>query len=207
MPDELKELFEKFLRRELAELRQNKIRTIALAVSFVAVTILYFVFNDDAEEIDLSDPPPVTKDLPVQKLHDKKISAQVPESPDGVKIVLGATTDELFIDDPFQGKEKPLPPKKVDLPPIPPPSPIQQPIQPSPQPIQQPPSKVEPKEKIFLTGTAVSVDNKTAMFLRGEKNFFRSVGEEVDGRIISDITPDFVTFTDGTRVFITKELK
>ena len=203
MFDELKELFEKFLRRELAELRQNKTRTIALAVTFVAVTILYLSLNDDGgEEINLNDAPPVTKDLPVQKLHDKKISAQVPESPDGVKIVLGATTDELFIGDPFQGKEKPPPPKKVELPPIPPPSPIQ----PSPQPIQQPPTKVEPKEKIFLTGTAVSGDNKTAMFLRGGKNFFRSVGEEVDGRIISDITPDFVTFTDGMRVFITKEL-
>ena len=120
----------------------------------------------------------------------------MPESPDGVKIVLGATSDELFIGDPFQGKEKPPLPKKVELPTIPPPQSIQ----------PQPPPKVEPKEKIFLTGTAVSGDNKIAMFLRGKENFFGTIGDEVGGRIISDITPDFVIFADGKRVYIQKGL-
>ena len=206
MSDELKELFAKFFSRELDELRRNKTRTIALAVCVVGSAIAYVVLNDDGEEIDLNDTPPVTKDLPAKDLpaknsSDKKISAQVSESPDGVKIVLGATTDELLIADPFQGKEKPPPPKKVEPPTIPPPVP------PLPQPIQQqPPPKVEPKEKIILTGTAVSGDNKVAMFLRGKENFFGTIGDEVGGRIISDITPDFVTFTDGKRVYIQKEL-
>ena len=125
--------------------------------------------------------------------------AKVPETIDGVKIVLGANNEQLFVADPFAGIEKPKPePPKVELPKIPPPS---QPVQP---PQVQP--KVEPKEKIILTGTAISGDNKTAMFLRGKQTIFVTVGEEVGGRIISDISPDFVTFADGTRLYLQKEL-
>ncbi|MBR1646781.1 MAG: hypothetical protein IJ685_08395, partial [Selenomonadaceae bacterium] len=133
----------------------------------------------------------------------KKISVQLPETIDGVKIVMGANSDELFIADPFAVTEKPKPkplpppPPKVELPKIPPPQPIQQP---------QTPPKVEPKEKIILTGTAISGDNKIAMFLRDKQTEFLTVGDEIGGRIISDITPEFVTFADGKRVYLQKEL-
>ena len=204
MNDELKAKLMEFLRRDLGELRKHKNRTIALAVCFFV--LLIYAWEPDGsnvEEIDLSDTQPVTKDLPVQKLPDKKISVQLPETIDGVKIVMGANSDELFIADPFAVTEKPKPkplpppPPKVELPKIPPPQPIQQP---------QTPPKVEPKEKIILTGTAISGDNKIAMFLRDKQTEFLTVGDEIGGRIISDITPEFVTFADGKRVYLQKEL-
>ena len=204
MNDELKTKLMEFLRRDLGEIRRHKYRTIAMVV-FIFVSLIYAWEPEgkNVEEIDLSDTPPVTKDLPVQKLPDKKIPAQIPETTDGVKIVMGANSEQIFIADPFAGTEKPkplppTPPKQVELPKIPPPS------QP-PQPLQQPP-KVEPKEKIILTGTAISGDNKIAMFLRDKQTEFLSVGDEIGGRIISDITPEFVTFADGMRLYLQKEL-
>ena len=197
MNDELKAKLMEFLRRDLDELRKNKVRVITMiACIFAGLIYSWEPESTNVEEIDLSQP--VTKDLPVQKLPVK--SAQVPESLDGVKIVLGANNEQLFVADPFAGveKPKPAPPPKVELPKIPPPS---LPVQP---PQVQP--KVEPKEKIILTGTAISGDNKTAMFLRGKQTIFVTVGEEVGGRIISDISPDFVTFADGTRLYLQKEL-
>ena len=194
MDDELKAKIMEYLRRDLDELKQNKVRVIALGVCLL---LLIFVWLSDdggnVEEIDLSDATPVTKDLPVQKLP-AKVPEKMPEALDGVKIVIGANVDELFINDPFAAppKPKPEPPKKIELPPIPPPA----------QPIQQPPPKVEPKEKLTLTGTAISGDNKTAMFLRGKQTVFLTVGDEIDGRIISEITPDSVTFADGLRIYI-----
>ena len=203
MNDELKEKIMEFWRRDLDEIRKNKRRTIALAICFFVLLIYAWEpEGKNVEEIDLSDAPPVTKDLPVQKLPDKKIPAQIPETTDGVKIVMGANSEQIFINDPFAGPEKPkpppTPPKQVELPKIPPPSQ-------TPQPLQQPP-KVEPKEKIILTGTAISCDNKTAMFLRDKQTEFLSVGDEIGGRIISDITPEFVTFADGMRLYLQKEL-
>lgn len=124
---------------------------------------------------------------------------------------MGANADRLFIGDPFEVEEKPEP---VPEPPIiqePPPPPLpkipaapEQPIviEPTPEP------KIEqPKEKILLTGTAISGANKTAMFLRGNETLFLTIGEEIGGRKISDITPDFVTFEDGKRIYFQKELE
>ena len=185
MPDEVKEI----LRRELDELKQNKIRVLALVACFIF--LLIFWITDDTssgEEIILDDKPPATKDLPVEVL-------PVTKNPDGVKIVLGANADRLFIGDPFAVEEEVKPPPTPPLPAIPPPSIV---IEPPPQP---------PKENISLMGTAISGANKTAMFLRGKETLFKTIGEEIDGRIILDITPDFVTFEDGARIYFQKELK
>ena len=200
--DELKALLAKRFRHDLDELKQNKIRVIAIGVCFVMLVAFKLSDDENGEEINV-DAPPVTKDLPVQKLP-AKVPAQMPASLDGVKIVLGATNDELFIGDPFATPPKPKPPPKVEppkveLPTIPPPQPLEPPQTP-------PPTKVEPKEKIVLTGTAISGTNKTAMFLRDKKNVFLYVGDEIGGRIIADITPDFVIFTDGKRLYLQKEL-
>ena len=186
MPDELK----KILQRELEELKQNKIRAIALGVCFV-ILLIFWISDDTSggEEIILNEtpPPPVTKDLPVKVL-------PVEKTPDGVTLVLGANADELFIGDPFAGKEKPKPPPKVEFPP---------PI------IFQPPQEKisEPVEKIILTGTAISGANKLAMFLRGKETVFLTIGEEIGGKKIFDISPDFVTFEGGEKIFIQRELK
>ena len=191
MPEELKEI----LRRELDELKQNKIRVGILAACVVILLIVWITDGSDGEEIVLTDEPPLTKDLPIKTL-------PVAKSPDGVKIILGATADRLFIGDPFAVEEKvaveppPTPKPTPPLPKIPPPSII---IEPTHEP-------EKPKEKIILTGTAISGDNKTAMFLRGDETLFLTVGEEIGGRKISEISPDFVTFEDGERIYFQKEL-
>lgn len=192
MPDE----FKKILQRELDELKQNKIRATALAVCFI-VLLIFWITDDSSrgEEISLNeeppavDTPPATKDFPVVNLPTK--------SPEGVTLVLGANAEPLFVGDPFAAKEKPkpTPPPKVILPPIP-----------SAAPQPQPPAPPQPQEKITLTGTAISGENKTAMFLRGKETLFLTVGEEIGGKKISDITPDFVTFDNGERLFIQKGL-
>ena len=202
MSDKLKEI----LQHELDELKQNKIRAIALGVCFVVVLVFWIVDDtSDDEEIILNEPTttadalPVTKDLPVANL-------PIEKSPDGVTLVLGANADPIFVGDPFAGKEKPKPkppPPKVVAPPVPPIA--LQPPQPPPQILEQP--KPQPQEKIILTGTAISGEKKFAMFLRGKETIFLTIGEEIGGKKISDITPDFVTFADGARVFIQRELR
>ena len=181
-----------FLRHELEELKQNKVRAIALGVCFVVLLIFWATDEDSGgEEIALDEPPPLTKDLPVKVL-------PVEKSPDGVTLVLGANADELFIGDPFAGEDKPKPPSKINPPPVPPIV-----IQP-PQPIAQ---IEQPRERIILTGTAISGEVKTAMFLRGKETLFLTVGEEVGGKKISDITAEFVAFEDGQRIYLQKELR
>ena len=189
MPDELK----KFLSRELDELKQHKVRAIALGVCLVVLLIVGTLDDGSGgEEIILVDAPPVTKDLPVNSLPVKPLP--VAKSPDGVTVVLGANADALFIGDPFAVEEKPKPkptqPTTTPLPTIPPPQVVIQP--------PAPPSQVEqPKEPLALTGTAISGDNKTAMILRGKETLFLTIGDVIDGRQIVDITPDFVTLDDG----------
>lgn len=195
--DELK----KFLSHELDELKANKIRAGALGVCF-AVLLIFWATDDnsDGEEITIDAPPPLTKDFPVKPL-------PVTKSPDGVTTVLGANADALFIGDPFAFEEKPKP--QPPPPPQPPPTlpKIPEPpvvIQPTSEPKAEPPKPTEP---ITLTGTAISGNSKTAMFLRGKETLFLTVGEELDGRRIVDITPEFVTFASGERVYLQKELR
>jgi len=195
MSDELK----KFLSRELDELKQNKVRAIALGVCFIILLIVWTIDDTSGgEEIILVDAPPVTKDLPVKSL-------PVSKSPDGVTVVLGANADALFIGDPFAGEEKPKP--QPQPPPSPPP-PL--PTIPQPhvviQPPEPPPQVEQPKETLTLTGTAISGDNKTAMILRGKETLFLTIGDVIDGRRIVDITPDFVTLDDGERIYLQKGL-
>ncbi len=184
----------KILQHELDELKQNKIRATALSVCFLVLLIFWATDDSSGGEEILIEESPATKDLPVKVL-------PVEKSPAGVTLVIGANAEALFIGDPFAGEEKPKPPPKSPSPqPLPeiPPVVIQTP------PVEEKPA--EPKEKIILTGTAISGDNKTAMFLRGKETLFLTVGEELDGKKILDITPDFVTFEGGDNVFIQKEL-
>lgn len=194
MLDELKN----FLSHELDEIKKDKVRVIGLVVCLIA--LLIFLAVDDSssgEEIILNDKPPATKDLPVKVLH-------VEKSPDGVTKVLGAKADALLIEDPFAVEEKPKlepPPPRIDnrAPKI---SEVVPPIA-----IQPPKPKTEPsKETLTLKGTAISGDNKRAMILRGDETLFLTIGDEISGRKISDITADFVTFDNGERVYLQKEL-
>ena len=191
--DELK----KFLRHDLDELKANKIRVAALAVCFGVLLIFWVVDDGSGGEEILIDAPPVTADLPAKVL-------PVSKTPDGVTKVLGANADALFIGDPFAVEEKPEPPPTPQ-----PPQPLPQIPEPVAPVVIQPPEvePPKPKEPITLTGTAISGDNKTAMILRGKETLFLTIGEELDGRRIIEITPEAVTFDDGERVCLQKELK
>lgn len=190
MSDALK----KFLASELEELKRNKIRATAL-VACVIVLLIFWIADDTPppEEISLNEPTiaPVTKDLPAKPL-------PVEKSSDGVTLVTGANSDPLIVADPFAvpAKPKPSPPPKSaeSLPPIP--------IQPP----KDPPITAQgepPKEKILLTGTATSGENKMAMFLLGDKEtIFLKVGEKLGGRQIVDIGSDFVIFDDGECLYL-----
>ena len=182
-----------FLRHELDELKQNKVRAIALGVCFVVLLIFWATDDSSGGEEIILDEPPLTKDLPVKVL-------PVEKSPDGVTLVLGANADELFIGDPFAGEDKPEPPSQVTPPHVPS-------ILIQPPPVEQPKQPKQPKERIILTGTAISGEVKTAMFLRDKETLFLTVGEEIGGKKISDISAEFVTFEDGQRVYLQKELR
>ena len=188
MPDELKN----FLNRELEELRQNKIRAGALVACLIFLLAYCFIDDDShTEEISLNEPTkidsqPVTKDFPTKPL-------PVTKNFDGVTVVIGANADALTVSDPFAGEEKSTQPTKPVAPTVP-----------VAQITIQPPTIPKPQEKIILTGTAISGDNKTAMFLRGKETIFLSIGEEINGQQIIDITPDFVTFADGKRIYVEK---
>ena len=184
MSDKLKE----FLRGELEELKQNKIRVAAIGVCLVVLIGVWLTDDTSGgEEVDLSkttvDKPPTTKDVPAKP-------SPAPINVDGVTPVLGAVADPLIIADPFAGIDKPKPPPK-------PVAPVN---------FQLPPTIPQPsQEKITLTGTALG-EVKTAMFLRGNKTIFLTIGDELNGRRIVDITADFVAFDDGSRVFMQKDV-
>ena len=182
MSDELK----KRLRRELDEIRRNKIRIVALGVCVVIAAIMWLINNSSrGEEIALNEPTPApaTSDLPVKPLPAVK-------SVDGVTTVLGADASPLIVVDPFAGAQKPKPAPKIAAPNLP--------TIPNPQPQPTP----KPQESIALTGTALSGSSKVAMFLRGKETLFLTIGDELGGRKISDITADAVIFADGSIIII-----
>ena len=182
MSDELK----KRLRHEIDEIRRNKIRVVALGVCVVIAAIMWLINNSSrGEEIALNEPTPApaTRDLPVKPL-------PVMKSVDGVTTVLGADASPLIVSDPFAGTQKPKPAPKVAAPILP--------TIPNPTPPTAPP----PQESITLTGTALSGNFKTAMFLRGKETLFLTIGDDIGGRKISDITRDAVIFADGSIVTI-----
>lgn len=110
------------------------------------------------------------------------------KSVDGVTPVLGADSNPLIVADPFAGVQKPKPAPKVAAPNLPT----------IPNPTQSLPTTSAPQESITLTGTALSGNSKMAMFLRGKETLFLTIGDEIGGRKISDITRDAVIFADGS---------
>ena len=198
----------KFLQSEVDELKQNKIRAIALGVCFFVVVVIWAGENfSRGDEIALNDPPPVatvntppttaTKDLPLTSL-------PAGNNLDGVTELIGANTEPLNVTDPFAAEEKSepkptAPPATVE--PIPP-------AQIQPLPAAPPaPTPPKPREQIILIGTAISGTDKTAMLQLGKQTMFFSVGDVIDGRRIIDIGTDFVTLDDGETLRLQKELK
>ena len=133
---------------------------------------------------------------------DKSVSStQIAVTSDSVKPLIGASSDEIFIQDPFkvaaqidnfeslEDDEKILPP--VPIPPV----------------IFETP-KVEdkvPTAEVILQGIAVAEDS-TALFKKifGGKveTLFLKIGDKVNDKIIVEIGQNFVTLEDGEKIFI-----
>ena len=174
-------MFEKFFKNELNEIKKNKVRVFSVTLCFLfAVAFAIWNFFDTGEEIDISD----------DEVADEKI-----------KVARGANSDILFVQNPFaleveeeieipQVEEKIVEPIKVE---------------------ETPPQEISPpvEENFYLLGTAVTAEEKIALLQitsnSSTENFFATIGDIVNGRRISDISADSLTFDDGTKIFVSHD--
>ena len=184
-------MFEKFFKNELNEMKKNKVRVFSVTLCFLfAVTFAIWNFFDTGEEIDISD----------EKISDKKNSDDE-VADEKIKVARGANSDILFVQNPFaieveeeieipQVQEKIVEPIKVE---------------------ETPPQEISPpvEENFYLLGTAVTAEEKFALLQittnSSTENFFATIGDIVNGRRISDISADSLTFDDGTKIFVSHD--
>ena len=176
-----------FLQVQLDEIRENKIRFGLIVASLIVVIIIAALDFETGEEIQLD-------------AQDKSVSStKIAVTSENVKPLIGASSDEVFIQDPFQisVKVEPLEDEEKILPPVPIPPVI----------FETP--KVEdkvPTAEFILQGIAVAEDS-TALFKKifGGKveTLFLKIGDKVNDKIIVEIGQNFVTLEDGEKIFIT----
>lgn len=203
-----------FLKAQLEEIRENKLRFGLLVVVLFATII--FVMTDSferGEEIDLAAPQKISQVEPVQTQAVDNLPAENLASTTGnVKAVIGANADEIYIYDPFKNPnpktEKNVePPPKVEVPvkadekPSPPDEPVIV-IQPAPE-VDKTPKP--PEIKFVLHGTALG-ENKVAMVQKISEGkvlemLFLKIGDKVNDKKIADIAERFLTFDDGSRMY------
>ena len=190
-------LFQNFFQGEIKEIQEHKLRIVGFAVCLILVII--FSFDGNAEKIDVSetDEKILTENISgdIKNVEVKEVYQSTPN--EKIKIVQGANSDELSVRDPFES-----PPQKKSVPSMP---------EPAEQKIFTPPAIVS-AEKIFvpeqesfvLIGTAISGKNKFALIKKSgaKESLFFSVGDSLDGKKISDITDDFILFSNGEKLFI-----
>ena len=215
---ELKDILQAFWKNELKEIKKNKFRVIVLVL--LTVTSFFFMLTDDAEEkIVLEENSQIEQvEQQEKKSSDKKIvvikkdTGESKSDGANVDVVIGANSDDLYIEDPFVSEKSvevalkkevaEIPATPPQLPPIPiqlPPIPDQVPILPE---IPQIPQ--QPAEKFVLSGTAIG-ENKNAIVTKIsstqgkdiEENIIVGVGDYVQGRQIVDITSNSLIFDDG----------
>ena len=199
-----------FLKAQLDEVRENKLRFGLLVVAFFAAIIFAVTdYFERGEEIDL-EPQKISQVEPVQTTADEKPVAQkVSVANENVKAVIGANADEIYIYDPFKD---PAPKVKVESPKVEVPvkaeeaksSPIEPVIVIKPTPDVPAPPK-PPEEKFVLQGIALG-ENKVAMVQKISEGkviemLFLKIGDKLQGKKISDIAEDFLTFDDGNRMY------
>lgn len=174
-----------FFKSQLEELRKNKFRVGLLAIILLGLIIYSVSDFDKGEEITLDEPQKnsaVEEPVKVTTVTDEK-----------VKPVIGANVDEIFIHDPFYN-----PAPKVEEKILPPAEPV----------IIAPPVVEEPKPpeiKFSLQGVALG-DEKTAIVKKIESGkveiLFVTVGDNLNGKIIVDMSDDFIIWDNGDKLYI-----
>ena len=184
-----------FLKSELKEIHENKLRFAALIILLLAVVILSFNNTDSGEEIILTAPPPAETSNAEQKI--------IPVANTNITAVIGANSGDLYVYNPFKVEPK------FELEPVEIPTPEPEIIQLPDIPILPPPVAQElPKsiEKFILRGTAIIGENKSALIQKSanssEENLILNIGDTLQGKIIIDIAQDSLTFNDGTKLFL-----
>ena len=192
------EFLKKFWQDNLTEIRENKFRFAAICFCFVAAVVLFFANDDDGEEIILTENPAPAEFAETAENPDtnKKIivlnSPAISSGKQNIKIVSGANAEALFVHDPFK-------------------IPIKEKIQPQPEIILPSVEEIPPvsNEKFILRGTAIIGDNKSALVQKissvkdsDAENLILGIGEDFNGKMIIEITPDFLILIDGTKIFI-----
>lgn len=198
LDDKLKAKLQNFWQNDLKEIKESPVRFGGLLICFIAAVILFFTDDDGGEEINLSESP-----APVETVEnvsgDKKIVpvkiAATSDADKNITVVLGANSDSLYVHDPFKVpvEEKIEEPSPVEIPTV-------QPVIIAP-PVAQ--DSIKPVVKIFLRGTAVIGDKKSALIQiisdkdSAAENLILEIGDNLDGKKIIDINQDFVTFDNG----------
>ena len=115
----LKDIIHNFLQNELKEIRENKVRVVAITI-FSLVAIFFMLFNVEEEQINLDDlnKQVQNEDILTEKSSyqkdEKKINNEITATKkddivlDGksVSLVIGADADELVISDPFASSDR-----------------------------------------------------------------------------------------------------
>ena len=188
-----------FLKSQLEEIRQNKLRIGLLTIIFLG-TIIFATSNfDNGEEIQLDEPKknlPATENLPA-----KNISV----TSEKVKAVIGANVEEIYIHDPFYNPATTV--KKVEEVPVK----VEEKVLPTvkpvivPQPVKEVPKP--PEEKFILKATALG-EIKTALIEKivedKSETLFLKIGDKVGDKTISEIENDFIKFDDDSIMMIEK---
>ena len=179
-------MFEKFLKNEIEELRQNKIRLIGLGICLIfAIGFALWNYFDTGEEIILNENPATEgKKSSVQKVTSEKITK-----------VIGANSDILFVKNPFY-VEKIVEEQKIE------PIKIEKKII-EPEKVEKIP---EVEEKFILLGTAITTEEKSALIQHkinsATENLFLTIGDEIGGKKIIDIAEDFLILEDGEKLYL-----
>lgn len=183
-----------FWKAQLDEIRENKLRFGLIVACLIAVIIFAAIDSESGEEIQLAQKNPVNvgQSDKIQVEQPTKFSA----TSENVKPLIGANSDEVFIQDPFKESapiEKATPPK------------FEEKIL---TPVTFEPPKIEykaPEEKIILQGVAIG-EESTALVKKiiGDKSetLFIKIGEKIKGKAVVEIGQDFVTLEGGEKIFV-----
>jgi len=183
-----------FWKAQLDEIRENKLRFGLIVACLIAVIIFAAIDSESGEEIPLAQKNPVNVGQYDNISIEQPIKISV--TSESVKALIGANSDDVFIQDPFQFQ---APIKKID------PPKVEEKILP---PVTFEPPKVEykaPEEKVILQGIAIG-EESTALVTKivGDKSetLFIKVGDKVKGKAVVEIGQDFVTLEGGEKIFV-----
>ena len=193
-----------FLKSQLEEIRENKLRFGLLIICLVVAIIYAFADSfDSGEEINLDAPQKVAQvESPAKNI--SSTSEKVTVTSDKVKAVIGANADDVFIYDPFKNPapakvDEPVKVDEVDLKKTLPPT---EPAIVTPPAVEVP---TPPEDNFILRGTALA-NNKTAMVEKISNGkaemLFLQIGEKINGKAIIDIAQDFIILDDGNILYI-----